>query len=422
MDGTCELFIENTKGLHGEPQLPFGARGLARVKKGVFGLSDAPRQWYLRLHRALSELGWERNFMDPACWMLWDNKHEQLLGICLSHVDDLLVGGCSAARESILSLEKTLGFGSVEHNSFNYCGKKISQDLTTGVITVTMKEYHENVRPAVVPLHRRSDPNEPLTGAEQKQLRALLGSLQWMVAQVRVDQAFALSTLQGEQPQTIGTLLRSNQLLKQMKLTSGFGLTFRPMDLEDAGVIVVTDSSLGNVSKEGSNLGPVEKKVFSQSSYLVLLGDKRLMEGEEGNFCLLDGRSHRLPRVCRSTYAAELLGAEEAFDCGQFVRGVVASFRGLPMENRYAESVMDVIRMMVVVDAKDVFDKCSSDSTYGSQKSLAFAVAWMRSILRRPGTSLKWTATENMIADGGTKVMDMHHLRTTRKMVSEIQY
>ena len=352
--------------------------------------------------------------MDPACWMLWDSKHEQLLGICLSHVDDLLVGGCSAARESILSLEKTLGFGSVEHNSFNYCGKKISQDLTAGVITVTMKEYHENVRPAVVPLHRRSDPNEPLTGAEQKQLRALLGSLQWMVAQVRIDQAFALSTLQGEQPQTIGTLLRSNQLLKQMKLTSGFGLTFRPMDLEDAGVIVVTDSSLGNVSKEGSNLGPVEKKVFSQSSYLVLLGDKRLMEGEEGNFCLLDGRSHRLPRVCRST--------EEAFDCGQFVRGVVASFRGLPMENRYAESVMDVIRMMVVVDAKDVFDKCSSDSTYGSQKSLAFAVAWMRSILRRPGTSLKWTATENMIADGDTKVMDMHHLRTTRKMVSEIQY
>ena len=181
--------------------------------------------------------------MDPACWMLWDSKHEQLLGICLSHVDDLLVGGCSAARESILSLEKTLGFGSVEHNSFNYCGKKISQDLTTGVITVTMKEYHENARPAVAPLHRRSDPNEPLTGAEQKQLRALLGSLQWMVAQVRVDQAFALSTLQGEQP--------------QMKLTSGFGLTFRPMDLEDAGVIVVTDSSLGNVSKEGSNLGPV---------------------------------------------------------------------------------------------------------------------------------------------------------------------
>lgn len=93
-------------------------------------------------------------------------------------------------RNSILSLEKVLGFGSVEHNSFNYCGKRISQDLTSGVVTVTMKEYHENVRPAVVPLHRRADPNALLTSSEQKQLRALLGSLQWLVAQARIDQGF----------------------------------------------------------------------------------------------------------------------------------------------------------------------------------------------------------------------------------------
>lgn len=42
-------------------------------------------------------------------------------------------------------------------------------------------------------------------------------------------------------------------------------------------------------------------------------------------------------------YGAELLGAEEAFDSGQLVRGVVASFKGVPMENRYVESVMDVV-------------------------------------------------------------------------------
>ena len=151
MDGTRELFIENTRGQHGEPQLPFGANCLARVKKSVFGLSDAPRQRYLRLHRALTELGWERNFLDAACWMLWDTERKQLLGICLSHVDDLLVGGSKVARDSILSLEKVLGFGSVERDTFNYSAKRIAQDTTTGVITVSMKEYHENVRPAAIP-------------------------------------------------------------------------------------------------------------------------------------------------------------------------------------------------------------------------------------------------------------------------------
>ena len=105
MDGTRELFIENTKGLHGEPQLPFGASCLARVRKGVFGLSDAPRQWYLRLHRALTELGWERNVMDAACWMLWDAERKTLLGICLSHVDDLLVGGGETAQQHPLLRE-----------------------------------------------------------------------------------------------------------------------------------------------------------------------------------------------------------------------------------------------------------------------------------------------------------------------------
>ena len=57
-----------------------------------------------------------------------------------------------------------------------------------------------------------------------------------------------------------------------------------------------------------------------------------------------------------------------------------------------------------VVDAKDVHDKGNSDtSSFGSQKSLAFTIAWMRSVLRRPNTALKWTATENMWVEAGTE-------------------
>ena len=156
MGGSRELFIENTRGQHGEPQLPFGAGCLAHVKKGVFGLSDAPRQWYLPLHRALTELGWARNFLD-ACWMLWDTERTQLLGVCLSHADDLLVGGGKKAGDRIFALEKALGFGSVERDTFNYCGKRVAQDVETGVITVSTKEYHENMRPAVIHLVSKSN-------------------------------------------------------------------------------------------------------------------------------------------------------------------------------------------------------------------------------------------------------------------------
>ncbi|CAK9000166.1 unnamed protein product [Durusdinium trenchii] len=42
MEGSRELFLENVRG--DEPKLPFGNQ-LAKIRKGVFGLADAPRQW-----------------------------------------------------------------------------------------------------------------------------------------------------------------------------------------------------------------------------------------------------------------------------------------------------------------------------------------------------------------------------------------
>ena len=67
------------------------------------------------------------------------------------------------------------------------------------------------------------------------------------------------------------------------------------------------------------------------------------------------------------------------------------------MLGRLADLAINAVKVTVVVDAKDVHDKGNGDTaTYGSQKSLAFTVAWLRSILRKPNTSLKWTSTENM--------------------------
>ena len=77
-EGSRELFIQNVRHKGDEPSLPLGEAGLARIKKGVFGLADAPRQWHLRLHRALSERGWERSPMDFACWFLWSKDRSTL--------------------------------------------------------------------------------------------------------------------------------------------------------------------------------------------------------------------------------------------------------------------------------------------------------------------------------------------------------
>ena len=344
--------------------------------------------------------------MDFACWLLWNKDRSKLDGIVLSHVDDLLLGGNAEAKKQIEDLGRELGFGSVEEGSFNYCGKKISQ-LADGTIRVSMEEYHKNIQTVPVATARKMKPEAELLPSERRQLRAILGSLQWLVAQVRLDFGFQLSTLQSEKP-IVATLLKANALVRKFKQMPDFALMFRHMCLKGAGIMVVTDAALGNVKPDGSvgfDASPMEK-THSQASYFALLADEKLMRGEEGQFAVLDGRSHRIARVCRSTFSAELLGTE------QYCRGIWAGILGYDLRQKNVDKALDSVGLAVVTDAKDVYDKGSSDTpTYGSQKALAFTVAWIRDALRRPRTSLRWTSTENMFVDAGTKDMDQQHMQ-----------
>ncbi len=409
-----ELYLMQTN-TRNTPSIPLLPGQLARVLKGVFGLADAPREWWLRLSRSMAENQWVRSLVDAAMWCLWSKDAEGnslLEGIVVAHVDDLLFTGSVNAEKSLLAVGDALGFGSLDRGDFCWCGKRIRR-ASDGTIRISMVEYHANLSEVVLQKHRKSDPTSALDAYETKQLRAVLGSLQWLVAQVRFDMAFHVSTLQGESPPNVGTILKANSVVREFKRTGSYELIFRPVDYRSAGIVMVSDAALGNVRRDGSTSGTVVDRTYSQAGYVALLGDDNLLLGKCGAFNVLDSRSHRIPRVCRSTYGAETLSAEESMDVGQLCRGFVATLLGRNMlGSQESERSIAGVRMTCVVDAKDVHDKCNSDTpSYGSQKSLAFTISWMRSILRQPNTSLKWTATDNMFVDSLTKEMDLTHFR-----------
>ena len=273
-----------------------------------------------------------------------------------------------------------------------------------------MEEYHQNLREVTLGPGRKRELDSPLNDFERRQLRAILGSLQWLVAQLRLDMAFIVSSLQSAEP-AVRTLVKANGAVGAFRENCDFELIFRAVDYTRGGLMVVSDAALGNVQLNGSNEGEPIAKVYSQACYFVVIADEELMSGRTGRFNVLESRSHRILRVCRSSYAAELLG-KEALDVGILCRGFAAAVRDFEVVGKHSDYSIDKVPLTVVVDAKDVHDKGSSDtSSYGTQKSLAFTVAWLRASLRRANTSLRWTATENMFADGGTKEMDLTHLR-----------
>lgn len=203
---------------------------------------------------------------------------KQLAGVIVAHVDDLLFTGSTEAERSLEAIGKELGFGSLDKNDFTWCGKRIrrAQDLT---IRVSMQEYHENIAEVNIPRHRKSDPSSLLDAFEAKKLRGLLGSMQWMVAQVRFDMSFGVSTLQGEAPPRVSALIKANQLVKEFKRHCDFELIFRPIDYRKAGIVVISDAALGNVKLNGSNVGEPQEKVYSQACYFAVLAEDQLVQG-----------------------------------------------------------------------------------------------------------------------------------------------
>ena len=154
--------------------------------------------------------------------------------------------------------------------------------------------------------------------------------------------------------------------------------------------MVVTDAALGNVTASGTTQGTSDEKVHSQSCCVVAYADKEVLAGRAGVFNPLDGRSHRIPRVARSSYAAESLGFEEGIDSAQLLRGMVAELRGHPMDRANLSHSTDLVPLLGVIDAKDVYDKTSSDAGgFGTQKSLAFIVAALKQVFRRPNTAIR---------------------------------
>lgn len=165
------------------PSIPLKPGQLCRVLKGVFGLADAPREWWLRLSRSMKEHGWVRTLIDGAMWCLWSTSKDgekTLEAVVVAHVDDLLFAGSKPGEDSLNAVGQELGFGSLQRSDFTWCGKRIRR-AADGTIRLSMQEYHENLSEVPIPRHRKSDPTSPLDAFEMKKLRAVLGSLQWLV-------------------------------------------------------------------------------------------------------------------------------------------------------------------------------------------------------------------------------------------------
>ncbi len=371
------------------PDCGYEPREIVEVVKGLYGLSEAPRLWWLEYKSALEELGFVHMKLLPGVFALFRNGF--LSAVVGLHVDDAIMA--QAKGETVLEqLRKSFEYGTWKEHSFKFCGRQVEQDPETFEVTVDMDEYCSNMSLIDLDKERRKQVKEQITPLEKSVLRGKLGEVQWLARELRADLSFECACLQQlVEIATVQELLETNKLLNRA-LEPGFRLVFRELDLENLAVCAISDSSHGNMRGGGS-----------QAGWLIALADSHVLNGEV-NASVVSWASHRIKRVVRSTLAAEAMGLSTAVEHADFVRAAMSELCDETFVLRdWLQGIKRWLQIWVV-DAKSVYDSLRKESSLPSDRRLAIDVACLRDTLSGERNDVvKWIPGPQNPADALTK-------------------
>ena len=116
-----------------KPPNKAGALGkLWKLKKRVYGLNDASRNWYFSVRKELLLHGGHQSSVDPGMFF-WHEK-EELLGMFIMHVDDFIWSGKATFEERVIDkICSTFCCSKESDDSFRYIGLNI-QHSDNGLI------------------------------------------------------------------------------------------------------------------------------------------------------------------------------------------------------------------------------------------------------------------------------------------------
>ena len=341
--------------------------------KGVYGLSEASRMWYERVHEVMLMGKFIRSAVDPALYFKYNENHG-VICVLLCHVDDFLYGGEKGEVSQLESLiEKHFEIREIEVGSFIYCGFLVKISDTADGFQISYSQ------PGKIPTIKdikieQSDQSAPATRKEERQFRSVLGALQWHANSTRPDLSFGVSKLLGEtKALEVRHCVLANKLLRKAKSGDPNEIVCKKL-VGELTLDMYTDASFANLRDMGSQRGSMG-----------------FLRDSEGQHNLLEYKSNKIKRVCRSTFAAELLGCNAAVDHLLSYRSIIHAF-GLKIPSIY-----------ICTDNKGLRDNLDSVVSKCEEKNLRIELSYLRETLSLDGIKVRWVYSHEQLADILTK-------------------
>ena len=353
-----------------KPPAGFATVGvLWKLKKCIYGLVDAARHWYDRVKSELLDVGCIVSMYDPCLFYKKDSRGN-VYGLIATHVDDFLwAGNASFKCEVIDKLNEVFDVRSSQKTPFTYLGFEISQK--DNCIRLDLSAYLSDVKEVSVDFLSADK-------FHMRDLRALLGQLQWIACQVRPDIAFAVSSLLSFAGQWQRChFLAANKIVRKLKFSSDLCLIYQKVGIlsEHCSIDVFTDASFGNLPCGGT-----------QAGYLVFINQPGCKPA------LLSWRSQKLRRVVRSTLFAETVaccnGIEAALVCHKLV----------------LELTTQRLRVNAYTDSRSLVENVYSTKKQ-KDKGLRVEIPSLRSLIDVGSVNrLYWVPSDKEVADCSTKL------------------
>ena len=382
-----ELYVELPPG--GAPGIPTGS--LLHVTKAVYGLVDAPKQWFGALKETLMGIDLKPSKLDSCLYHAWENGVH--IGSLAVHVDDILFTGTKMFEKKYMEkLKAKYPFKHWKMNAGEFLGRTLEKK-ENGEIWIGQREYCEKLQTIEISRERKRQREESLTESEKSKMRGVAGALNWLTNATRPDLAAYTATVQQKIAQgKVSDIAVANQAISEARDFKHLKVKIKPIPLSELAILVTADASW-----------TTEDDLRSQGAYMVCATHEKITEGNSTTVSPLKWKSQKQERAVSSTLAAELLtvskGVAEASWSRQFFLEV--------MDPNYdLESVLTQtpkIPIIAVTDNKPLYDHIHGDHNVCQDKRLAIEILLLRRDIAKYGVCLRWIDTKQMLVDSMTK-------------------
>ncbi|KAL3613382.1 hypothetical protein CASFOL_042795 [Castilleja foliolosa] len=232
---------------------------VCKLKKSIYGLKQASRQWYHKFHQVIISFGFEKNIVEDCAYLKFSGSNFVLMVL---YVDDILLAANN--KEMLYETKKFLSnnFEMKDLGEASFVlGIQIHRDRSRGILGLSQKSYIEKVllrygmqgcKPTDAPIakgDKLSLKQCPKSDLEVKEMHkvpyaSVVGSLMYAQVCTRPDIAFIVGML-GRYLSNHGMdhWIAAKRVLRYLQRTKDYMLTYKKSDQLE--IIGYSDSDYG---------------------------------------------------------------------------------------------------------------------------------------------------------------------------------